>query len=383
MENFDFNQLIDLLMNTIQNEYKNLNTLNIMILGKTGSGKSTLVNGVFGQRVAATGIGRPETEKINSYKIPGKPLKIYDTPGLELGGKNSVDSLLEQVVDLIDKGRKSGDLNNNIHCIWYCINTLSNRFEPTEREFIEKLLEATRKYEGEVPVILVLTQSFVKKNAKNLKAEIEKENLPINERIVLVLAEDYPIDDECIVKAYGLDVLAEVTNNAVPEAIKKTFVSLQKANLELKTNKAHAAVAASAVAATATGAAPIPFSDAALLVPVQIGMLARITTIYGLPIEKATMTAIVSSLIGTAGTTIVGKTVVSNLLKMIPGVGSVAGGVISGATAGVLTTALGEAYIAIMCLICNGELKMSDLSTEVGKEKIRQIFAGKLKGQKE
>lgn len=381
MENLEFNRLTERLMDAIRKEYTSLNTLNVMILGKTGVGKSTLVNNVFGEEIAQTSIGRPETKQIRSYNKPGYPLTIYDTPGLELAGENSVDSLLKQVIDVINKGRESGDLNQSIHCIWYCISTVSNRFEPTERDFLKKLLEETSKYKGGLPIILVLTQSLSKKNAERMKAEIEKENLQIP-NIVPVLAEDYPFDDESIVKACGLKVLAEVTNSLMPEAIQKTFISIQKANLELKTKKAHAAVVTAAAAAVATGASPIPFSDAALLVPVQIGMLASITTIYGLPIEKGTLTAIVSSLIGTAGTTILGKTAVSNLLKMIPGVGSVAGGVISGSTAGLLTTALGEAYIAIMCLICNGDLKISDLSTEVGKEKIQQIFAGKLKGQK-
>jgi len=40
--------------------------------------------------------------------------------------------------------------------------------------------------------------------------------------------------------------------------------------------------------------------------------------------------------------------IVSNLLKLIPSVGTVAGGMISGTTAGLLTTALGESYIKIM-----------------------------------
>lgn len=376
MDNFNLNDIVEKIMDATQNEYKKLKTLNVMILGKTGVGKSTLINNMFNEKLAETGQGKPVTQSVRKLTKPGFPLAIYDTPGLELGGKNGVDSLIEEVTGEINRGIRSGDINEAIHCIWYCISAPSSRFEPTERDILEKFLGETSKYD--VPVIFVLTQSFSKSNARNLKAEIEKENLPVV-NIVPVLAEDYPIDDEYIAKAYGLDRLAEVTYNAVPEALQKTFVAVQKANLELKSKKAHAVVATAAVAAAATGAVPIPFSDAALLIPDQITMLAGITAIFGLPIEKGMIAAIVSSTLGTAGTTILGKTVVANLLKFIPGVGSVAGGAISGSTAAALTAALGEAYISIMLMVCKGEFGLDDLATDAGKQKINQIFIEKLK----
>jgi uncharacterized protein (DUF697 family) len=40
--------------------------------------------------------------------------------------------------------------------------------------------------------------------------------------------------------------------------------------------------------------------------------------------------------------------VAANILKFVPGMGTVAGGTISAATAGVLTTTLGEIYIATL-----------------------------------
>lgn len=149
--------------------------------------------------------------------------------------------------------------------------------------------------------------------------------------------------------------------------------------MELKIEKAHAVVIASASAAAATGAVPIPFSDAAVLIPGQVAMLAGITACFGLQLEKATLTAIVSSTIGTAGTTVLGKSIVSGLLKCIPGVGSVVGGAISAATAGALTVALGEAYIILLTKICKGDMKIEDLDTKKGKATIKDIFIEQLK----
>ena len=178
-----------------------------MILGKTGVGKSTLINNMFNQKMAETGIGKPVTKKIRKIEKPNFPLAIYDTPGLELGGENALESLLEEVVGEIDKGIKSGDISKAIHCIWYCISTPSHRFEEAEVKFLQKFLGRTSEYD--VPVIVVLTQSYSKRDAQGLMKEIEKENLPIAS-IVPVLAEDYNIDEEYTAKAYGLDRLSEI-----------------------------------------------------------------------------------------------------------------------------------------------------------------------------
>lgn len=376
MEKFDAHEVAEKIMEAIQKEYKDLKTLNVMILGKTGVGKSTLINNMFNQKMAETGVGKPVTQKIRKITKPDFPLAIYDTPGLELGGENAINSLLEEVTSEIDKGVRSGDISKAIHCIWYCISTPSHRFEQAEIDFLKKFLGKTSEYD--VPVIIVLTQSYSKNDAKSLIKEIEKENLPIV-NIVPVLAENYDIDEEYTAIAYGLDRLSEIMNSVIPDAVRKTFVSVQKANLELKKGKAQAVVATSAVAAAATGAVPIPFSDAAVLVPEQIAMLGGITAVFGIPIEKGTITAIVSATIGTAGTTVLGKTIVANLIKFIPGIGSVAGGVISGTTADALTAALGEAYIIIMVMICKGELSIAELSTEKGKKEITKIFTERLK----
>ena len=362
------------IMAAIIDVQKNMTKLNIMVMGKTGAGKSTLINNVFSRNLAQTGVGKPVTQAIRKYEIEDFPLAIYDTPGLELGGENAIDELLKEAKEVLSKGAIKG-ISESIHCIWYCVSTPSHRFEEAEIEFIKKFLDEANVYC--VPVIIVLTQSYSKKDAKTLMAEIDKENLNVVQ-IVPVLAQDVDIDDEYVIKAYGMDTLIDIVNNVIPEALRNTLAAVQKANLKMKKRKANAIVAASAAAAAATGAIPIPFTDAAVLVPEQIGMIASITAVFGIPVEKATVTALLSATIGTVGTTVMGKSVVSSLLKMIPGVGSVAGGVISASVAAALTAALGEAYIAIMMMVSKGEMKVSDIDTDEGKAKISQIFKSKL-----
>ena len=332
------------------------------------------------KKIVKTGVGRPVTNTIRKVEEPGFPLAIYDTPGLELSGENSIENLLDEIKKIIEDGIEKGNIADAIHCIWYCISTASHRIEDAEVEFIKEFINKTNKYN--IPVIIVLTQSYSKKDAKELTKYIKKLKLNV-ENIIPILAEDMEIDDDYVVEAYGLDTLAEVMNDIIPEAVKKTFVSIQSKNLQLKKDKAQAIVATAALTAAGIGASPIPCSDAVVLIPTQIGMLASITVIFGFPIEKATIVGVLSSTIGTGGATILGKSVVAGLFKLIPGLGSIAGGVITATTASIITSALGNAYIKVLEMIYKGELKIDELGTKVGKDILVKIFQDLLKLNKE
>ena len=211
-----------------------------------------------------------------------------------------------------------------------------------------------------------------------LRKMILDENLDVVQ-VVPVLAEDYEIDDEYVAKSYGLDVLIHVMGEALPDELMDTLQNVQIASLAEKKKRAQAAIATATLAAIGEGAVPIPFSDCALLIPTQLGMIASITVIFGFDVNKSILTAFLSSTIGAGGATLLGKTVVSNLVKLIPGVGTIAGGAISAATAGVLTAALGEAYIGIMTLVFNGEMSINDLATQKGKDQMTTLFKQELK----
>ncbi|MBR0399805.1 MAG: 50S ribosome-binding GTPase [Mogibacterium sp.] len=362
-------------IDAIADKIKNLNTLNIIVAGKTGVGKSTLINSVFRDKLAETGMGKPVTDHMRKISKKGIPLSIYDTRGFELG-KEVQQQVKHEVVETISKGLATQDINKAIHCIWYCINTASNRVEPEEIEWLKELSKENQI--TQVPIIVVLTQSFSKKNADAMREMILDENLDVVQ-VVPVLAEDYEIDDEYIAKSYGLDVLIHVMGEALPDELMDTLQNVQIASLAEKKKRAQAAIATATLAATGEGAAPIPFSDCALLIPTQLGMIASITVIFGFDVNKSILTAFLSSTIGAGGATLLGKTVVSNLVKLIPGVGTIAGGAISAATAGVLTAALGEAYIGIMTLVFNGEMSIDDLATKKGKDQMTALFKQELK----
>lgn len=378
MAGIDAEKIAQEAINAIAEKIKNLNTLNIIVAGKTGVGKSTLINSVFKEKLADTGMGKPVTSHMRKITKKGVPLAIYDTRGFELG-KEVQAEVKQEVMDTISKGLATQDINKAIHCIWYCINTASNRIEPEEIEWLRELLMENQI--TQVPIIVVLTQSFSKKKAQEMRRVLLNENLDIIQ-IIPVLAEDYEIEDLGVAKAYGLNVLIKVMGEALPDELMDTLQHVQITCLEEKKRRAQVAVATASVAAAGKGAAPIPFSDCALLIPTQVGMIASITVIFGFDVNKSVITALLSSSIGAGGATLLGKTVVTNLLKFIPGAGTVVGGVISAGTAGVITAALGEAYIGIMELVFKGDISIDDLGSKKGKETMSTLFKAQLKLQK-
>lgn len=378
MSGIDASKIAQETIDAISEKVQNLKTLNIIVAGKTGVGKSTLINAVFKDNLANTGMGKPVTTHMRRISKKGIPLAIYDTRGFELG-KEVQAEVKKEVINTISKGLATKDINKTIHCIWYCINTASNRIEPEEIEWLREL--SMDNQITQVPIIVVLTQSFSKKKAQEMRQSLLNENLDIIQ-VIPVLADDYEIEDLGIAKAYGLDVLIQVMGEALPDELIDTLQHVQIASLEEKKRRAQAAVATATVAAAGEGAAPIPFSDCALLIPTQVSMIASITVIFGFDVNKSVITALLSSSIGAGGATVLGKTVVTNILKFIPGAGTIVGGAISASTAGVITAALGEAYIAIMELVFKGEMSIDDLGTKKGKDKMTVLFKQQLKMQR-
>jgi uncharacterized protein (DUF697 family) len=77
----------------------------------------------------------------------------------------------------------------------------------------------------------------------------------------------------------------------------------------------------------------------------EIGMLAGITAVFGLPLDRGFLVTLIGSAVGGGGASLAGRAILAGLLKLVPGAGSVAGGAIAAATAAGLTTVVGEAYI--------------------------------------
>lgn len=93
--------IVEQIFEILQKEYKNMGHVNIIVAGKTGVGKSTLINAVFGKKIAQTGTGRPVTQEIKEITLRNYPLRIYDTVGLELNQEQQ-RRVKEDIIKLVN-----------------------------------------------------------------------------------------------------------------------------------------------------------------------------------------------------------------------------------------------------------------------------------------
>lgn len=196
-------------------EKDNLPPANIMVAGITGTGKSTLLNAVFGAELAATGKGRPVTAHIDEYQNDGVPIHIWDTVGLELDSAKTKESI-NSIRDTIASKANSDDQFNHVHAIWYCINSGSNRYQGAELDFIKNL------HSIGVPFIIVLTQCIGDpEEVDRFEAQIREINNSMGMtdiEIVQVCAQAFKVRGATI-EAFGLDVLVQKTLEKLPDFI--------------------------------------------------------------------------------------------------------------------------------------------------------------------
>lgn len=213
----------------------NLPTANIIVAGITGTGKSTLINAVFGTELARTGSGRPVTEHIDEYQNEEIPVHIWDTVGLELNSETTKKSI-QSIKDTIANKASTDDQFDRVHAIWYCITSGSNRYQGAELEFIKEL------HSIDVPFIIVLTQCY---GAKKKIGEFEEQIKEINAQegmsdisVLKVIAQDFDIeiDEDNVVHklAFGLDELVDETLKRLPQFIKNGFVAAQRVSKDQK-----------------------------------------------------------------------------------------------------------------------------------------------------
>ncbi|WOQ16239.1 GTPase family protein [Raineyella sp. W15-4] len=345
-----------------------LGRFNLALFGKTGVGKSTLVNAVFGAPVAATGIGEPVTRDSHLYLDDRGQLGLLDTRGLEIGRDDR--QLLKELESYVRRMRRE-PVEAQIHVVWYCVRGMDRRFEPFEAEFVRRL-DAL-----DLPVIMVLTQvprdaaGRLHPDAVALAQHITDLGLPIVDgHPYLTYALEDPFSGQ---SSYGLTALLEATFRGAPAAVHAALTAAQQIDHRRKAAQARRFIAGTAAGAAATGATPIPFSDATVLVPLQLAMMARISQLYQVPVDRAALMAVASTTVATQA----GRASVTGLLKLIPGAGSVAGGAIGAAVASSFTYAMGEAWLAVVERAAAGALRRLD--GVLDPDQVRSVFLTELR----
>ena len=188
---------------------KKISSYNIQIIGKTGVGKSTLINTLLRTEIASTTFGRigtHETQEFSCIKYPF--IKFIDTRGTELSSSNNIDKVQENTLNYIEKRLSEKDPNKTIHCLFYCIN--ANRFEDIEADVLLKLRQKYKN--GNLPIIIVYTQNYFEEDFEEMKkyinVKLKKNNeTEIGEKVTDINFVGVVAKKKSNIKPNGLDKL--------------------------------------------------------------------------------------------------------------------------------------------------------------------------------
>lgn len=268
---------------------------NILVIGNTGAGKSTLISSLF-----QVSISNCVTQTISTkpYTKSGLSIAAYDTPGLEK--ENKQRNKVKQDIAKFIKQQNQKEPEEQIHAVWYCVNSHVNRESQIEQQWIESLSKET-------PIIAVITRAS---GVEEEWLQPHLERISSIRRVVPIMAKKQKIYHYSI-DSYGLDSLLFTTENLLNEIA-------QKAILNAVNSKADVAFGwcrdgcAKVLAAELIPYAPLKtFARGGL----QVWMLADISKTFGYQFDQNILSELCA--LGTGAVGIDG--LIESALKNLPG----------------------------------------------------------------
>jgi uncharacterized protein (DUF697 family)/predicted GTPase len=322
-----------------------LPTTEALLLGKPQAGKSSIVRGLTGVSAEIIGQGfRPHTQNTQRYAYPANdlPLLIFtDTVGLGDVSQDTEAIIQELIGDLQQETNKARVLIITVKIHDFATDTL--------RQIAEKL----RQQYPDIPCLLVVTclhEVYPSEVANHPDyppdfLELQRAFIAIKENFsglynsaVLI---DFTLEEDGYNPVfYGLEGLRDNLAQLLPEAESKAIYQLldQQAGEKLGNiyrNAGRRYILPFSIMAATLSAVPLPFATMPVLTALQVSMVGLLGKLYGQTITPSQAGGIVSTIAGG----FVAQAVARELIKFIPGFGSV----IAASWAGAYTWALGEA----------------------------------------
>ena len=179
------------------NNKKN-NRINILLIGKQGIGKKTLVNKIFKLKNIIINFENNFNQEIQEYESEKLPFFKFILIKFDNNFQFSFNDYKNRIMNYINNQYQTNNKNNYINCIWYCFTNGFLNME--ELELIKSLNDSYNKM---IPVILVHTMS---PNIQQILNAVSNFNIN-QEDLVILLAEDFFSQFNGLLKSYGVDFL--------------------------------------------------------------------------------------------------------------------------------------------------------------------------------
>lgn len=322
-----------------------LPTTEAILLGKPQSGKSSIVRALTGGDEEMVGQGfRPHTQHTSRYAYPNDELPLLtfvDTVGLG-DGKQDTAAIVQELSQVLQVGTTARLL------------ILTVKVNDFATDGLKTILQALRSKFPSVPCLLAITCLHELYRSVDTAHPPYPPQLPDVTRAAQQIQADFaglydavvwldftlPVD-EFDPLLYGLDPFVEAIGSLLPEAESRAIGQLVQDRevstqiSQLYRNVARRYIAPFAIAAGTSAAVPLPLATMPVLTGIQISMITLLGQLYGQVLTPAQAGGLVSTIAGG----FLAQTIGRELVKLIPGFGSV----IAAGWATAYTWALGEA----------------------------------------
>lgn len=340
--------------------------VNILLLGASGVGKSTLINAIIGKDLAPTGEGHSVTKGIYPYETSaesGMNLRLLDSRGIDYGIFSDIVSTRN--FDKWNKKGKTGeDPERSVHMIWYCIDTNAKRVYDSHIKVLENISKEWKK----VPIIIVFTKAFQSKDyhksKEMIKAALSKrkgDKINIQAMVPVVALEmDNRLDGS--VTPPDFSELIDATNALIPESLKIAKKNIRRYQINEGIKTAHAKIVGLGV--TAAGIAVVnsltTIPDSAFLEPLEKQIVDVVNEELRIKPDRNQKDNILTYLIDVGLVTGLAQSALKVISKInIPPIKLVAAPA-NALVAGIIVIATGETYLQFACQVAKGKLKFDD-----------------------
>lgn len=334
-----------------------------VIVGRRGSGKSSLINAIFGKKVAEVGSVKAMqgAGKWHDYKDKKGTISILDTRGLGEGAKPDMEAKRETPEEEI----KDSIIDRCPDALLFLCKAkeVSARIDEDIKSLSELKSYIREKHNYNPPIIAIITQideldppditnpPYEDEEKKNniafaktiLSQKIENKFDDVIEVIPISAYMRFNGDEIICDRRWNISKLVEYLIEHMPNSAKIELAKIAQVK-SIQKKVARILVGSTATIAGAIGAEPIPLADLPFITGIQIGMIIGIGYISGKEMDKKTAAEFMASMGLNVGLAFGFRELARALVKLIPIPG--VGNAISGAIAAGATWGIGEAAIA-------------------------------------